>query len=56
VLTEYFRLAPPKLLSLLAEQIATAADWEVSLCPTANFKHFDGHRLKSDLAVKVPHN
>ena len=55
-MTDYFRLAPPDSVAPLAEQIATAADWEVSICPIAEFEHFDGHRLKSHLSVKVGHN
>jgi hypothetical protein len=53
---EYYLLAPPDSTTPLAELIAEAADWEISVCPTADFLHYDGHRLKSNLAVKVPHN
>jgi hypothetical protein len=53
---EYFGLAAPASTSALGELIATAADWEISVCPTADFLHYDGHRLKGDLKVKVPHN
>ena len=55
-MAEYFKLGPPDSTIPLAEQIAEAADWEVSVCPTAEFLHFDGHRLKSNLTVKVSHN
>src|ERR1022692_1038095 len=55
-MAEYFWLGPPTPVAPLAEQIAEAADWEISVCPTAEFEHYDGHRLKSDLAVKVSHN
>ena len=55
-MAEYFRLEQPTSVAPLAEQIAEAADWEISVCPTAEFEHYDGHRLKSDLAVKVSHN
>ena len=53
---EYYLLAPPDSTAPLAEQIAEAADWEISVCPTADYLHFDGHRLKSNLTVKVSHN
>jgi len=55
-MAEYFRLEQPASTTPLAELIATAADWEISVCPTADFLHYDGHRLKSNLTVKVSHN
>src|SRR6185369_4609749 len=53
---EYFRLAPPDSTGPLAELIATAADWEISVCPTADYLHYDGRRLKSALTAGVSHN
>ncbi len=53
---EYFALTAPSWDRLMAEQIAEAADWEISVCPTADFLHYDGWRLKSNLTVKVSHN
>jgi len=52
-MAEYFGLAGPASTGPLAELIATAADWEISVCPTADYLHYDGHRLKGNLAVKV---
>jgi hypothetical protein len=41
--------------------VVTADDWEVTLCPDADFRRptfhqWDGHRLRTDLAVKVNHS
>jgi hypothetical protein len=59
-MTEYFQLTHSESQRLWAIQIASAEDWEVTLCPTADFHrrdghHSDGHRLRADLAVRVNH-
>src|SRR5258707_706424 len=62
---EYFRLAWPKKSDrLAATKIASDDDFEVSVCPIGivasddkNFvDHWDGQRLRTDLAVSVKHN
>jgi hypothetical protein len=53
---EYYLLEPPDSTTPLAGLIAAPADWEISVCPTADFLHYDGHRLKSNSAFKVSHN
>jgi len=46
---------------LEATQIVGEDDWEMTLCPAADFsrpdRHFyDGYRLRTDLAVQVDHS